>query len=153
RRLLPIRRFSQRVVGGAGGAAPRWQDDPGFDLDRHVLAATLPPPGDDAALAAEIGALMGEPLAADRPLWEMRLYHGYLDGSALLVRIHHAIGDGVALMLVLLGLTDVEPGGGDAAPADPTGVEPAGANPFTDLFCHPEVDLDAIRALADELSP
>ena len=67
RRLLPIRRFRQRVVAGRGDH-PRWEDDPAFDLDRHVLAASLPAPGDDAALAAVVGELMSTPLASDRPI-------------------------------------------------------------------------------------
>ncbi len=110
RRLLPIRRFRQRVVAGRGDH-PRWEDDPAFDLDRHVLAASLTAPGDDAALAAVVGELMSTPLASDRPLWEFRLLQPYRGGCALLARIHHAIGDGVALMLVLLSLTDLQPSG------------------------------------------
>lgn len=110
RRLLPIARFRQRVVAGRGGQ-PRWEEDPAFDLDRHVLAAALPAPADDGALAAVVGELMSTPLASGRPLWEFRLLEPYRGGCALLARIHHAIGDGVALMLVLLSLTDLQPSG------------------------------------------
>ncbi len=178
RRLLPIPRFHQRVVTRPG-SPPRWEEDAGFDLDRHVLAAPLPEPGDDAALAAVIGELMGTPLAPDRPLWELRLLQPYGGGGALVARIHHAIGDGVALMLVLLSLTDLEPAGqptvrprpDEALIPDPPAATPAaghgppeasvspsapeapGANPFTDLFCHPLHDLAKVRALADEVSP
>ncbi|HEV3457348.1 MAG TPA: wax ester/triacylglycerol synthase domain-containing protein, partial [Thermoanaerobaculia bacterium] len=110
RRLLPIPRFRQRVVTRQGGP-PRWEEDPGFDIDRHVVAAALPEPGDDSVLASMVGELMSTPLPADRPLWEFRLLQPYRGGCALVARIHHAIGDGVALMLVLLSLTDLEPGG------------------------------------------
>ena len=175
-RLLPIRRFRQRVVAGRGDHL-RWEDDPTFDLDRHVLAASLPAPGDDGALAAVVGELMSAPLASDRPLWEFRLLQPYRGGCALLARIHHAIGDGVALMLVLLSLTDLQPSGPPTvlptpdepmppdAPETPAGPErvaavarpePAaepGTNPFTELFCHPLHDIARIRALADEISP
>jgi diacylglycerol O-acyltransferase len=122
RRLLPIARFRQRVVEGDGGVA-RWEEDPAFDLDRHVLAAALPEPGDDGVLAAIVGELMSAPLPRDRPLWEFRLLQPYRGGCALLARIHHAIGDGVALMLVLLSLTDLEPGG--PATVRPRPDEPA----------------------------
>ena len=173
RRLLPIRRFRQRVVAGRGDH-PRWEDDPAFDLDRHVLAASLPAPGDDGALAAVVGELMSTPLASDRPLWEFRLLQPYRGGCALLARIHHAIGDGVALMLVLLSLTDLQPSGPPTvrptpddpmppdAPETPAGPEPPassepaaepGTNPFTELFCLPLHDIARIRALADEISP
>ena len=160
RRLLPIPRFRQRVVAGPGG--PRWEEDPGFDLDRHVLPMALPAPGDDRALAAVVGELMGTPLAPDRPLWEFRLLQPYQGGCALLARIHHAIGDGVALMLVLLSLTDLQPSGppavrvtpDEALPPEPQGdPEAGGVNPFTELFSSPLHDLARIRALADEISP
>ena len=175
-RLLPIPRFRQRVVAGQGG--PRWEEDPSFDLDRHVLAMALPAPGDDRALAAVVGELMGTPLAPDRPLWEFRLLQPYQGGCALLARIHHAIGDGVALMLVLLSLTDLQPTGPptvrvtpdeipppetpespERAPTHPPAPEPSappdagGVNPFTELFSSPLHDLARIRALADEISP
>jgi diacylglycerol O-acyltransferase / wax synthase len=182
RRLLPIPRFRQRVVTGRGDR-PRWEDDPAFDLDRHVLAAPLPAPGDDGALAAVVGELMSTPLAPDRPLWEFRLLQPYRGGCALLARIHHAIGDGVALMLVLLSLTDLQPSGPPTVrptpdeplppdapetqetPEAPAGAEPLAAaagpepsaepstNPFTELFSHPLHDIARIRALADEISP
>jgi diacylglycerol O-acyltransferase len=161
RRLLPIPRFRQRVVAWRGGP-PRWEEDPGLDLDRHVLAVPLPAGADDRTLADEVGKLMSTPLAADRPLWELRLFQPYRGGCALLARIHHVIGDGVALMLVLLSLTDVEPGGPptvEPQPDEPPPPElaedsaPEGANPFTDLFHHPLRDLAKIRALADEVSP
>jgi diacylglycerol O-acyltransferase len=161
RRLLPIPRFRQRVVAWRGGP-PRWEEDPGLDLDHHVLAVTLPAGAGDRELAAEVGKLMSTPLAPDRPLWEFRLFQPYRGGCALLARIHHVIGDGVALMLVLLSLTDLEPGGPPTVEPQPDEQPPPelaeasereGANPFTDLFHHPMRDLAKIRALADEVSP
>ncbi|HVT19159.1 MAG TPA: wax ester/triacylglycerol synthase family O-acyltransferase [Thermoanaerobaculia bacterium] len=159
-RLLPIPRFRQLVVAGEG-ERPRWQDDPGFDLDRHVLEERLADPGDDEALAALIGRLMSTPLDPGRPLWEFRLIQSYRSGCVLFGCIHHVIGDGVALMLVLLALTDLAPRGSatvrprpdvpnDAQPGEPG--EPA-HNPFTDLFAHPARDLAKIRALAHEIMP
>jgi diacylglycerol O-acyltransferase len=161
RRLLPIARFRQRVRTGAGGAPPSWEEDPDFDLARHVVELPLPAPGDDAALAAVVGELMSAPLPANRPLWEFRLYQGYRgQGCALLARIHHAIGDGVALMLVLLSLTDLQPSGPatvevqpDAGSDENDEEDVESGNPFTDLFHLPPHDLGRIRALAEEVSP
>ena len=140
RRLLPIRRFRQRVVAGRGDH-PRWEDDPAFDLDRHVLAASLPAPGDDGALAAVVGELMSTPLAADRPLWEFRLLQPYRGGCALLSRIHHAIGDGVALMLVLLSLTDLQPSG-------PPTVQPTPDDPMPPDSPEPPLGSDSLDTAA-----
>jgi len=97
-------RFTQRVVEGLTGA--HWEDDPTFDLDLHVHHLALPHPGDCAALEAVVGDLMSQPLDRSRPLWAMYLLDGYGDGSAIVMRMHHAIADGIALARVMLGLTD-----------------------------------------------
>src|SRR5208337_1225254 len=63
-------------------------------------------PGDQGALQRTASDLAGRPLRKDRPLWELHLLDGYGEGSALLLRTHHAIADGGALMQVLLSLAD-----------------------------------------------
>jgi WS/DGAT/MGAT family acyltransferase len=92
-------------------AYPVWEDDPDFDLGRHVVTTTLPPPGDRATLQRYVAEQMGRPLARDRPLWEFHLIEGYLGGSAVLSRLHHSLADGLALAEVLLSLTDATPDG------------------------------------------
>jgi WS/DGAT/MGAT family acyltransferase len=146
RRLLPIRRFQQRIVRNGGD--PYWAFDPGFDLDAHVLETALPAPGDDAALAGVVSALMSEGLGLDRPLWRFHLINGYKGGGVLMGRLHHCIGDGMALLLVLLSLTDLEEGPpqGPEVPDDPD-------NPFTDLFRHPPHGGEAARRLAAQIMP
>lgn len=86
------------------------------DLDHHVAELVLGPPGDDDALAAAVGTLLAEPLDFTRPLWRVVLVHGHGGGSALVWRIHHSLGDGSALVGLLLSMTE---------PAD----EPATARP------------------------
>jgi diacylglycerol O-acyltransferase / wax synthase len=105
-----FRRFRQRAadppVTLAPWAAPEWADDPAFALTEHVTSNRLPAPGDQATLQRVANDLANRPLRAGRPLWELHLLDGYGEGSALLLRTHHAIADGVALMQVLLALTD-----------------------------------------------
>jgi WS/DGAT/MGAT family acyltransferase len=60
--------------------------------------------------AGRASALAAEPLDPDRPLWEFRLIEAYEGGSALIARVHHCIGDGIALISVMLSITD---GGSD----------------------------------------
>ncbi|MGD2113905.1 MAG: wax ester/triacylglycerol synthase family O-acyltransferase, partial [Acidobacteriota bacterium] len=111
-RLASIPRFRQRVVFGRGRSRPRWEEDPDFDLDRHVLRCRLGPPGGRRALQSTVSALMTNPMEPEHPLWRFHLIEGYERGSVIMVRLHHCLGDGIALMLVLLSLT--EPlGGGD----------------------------------------
>ena len=105
-----FRRFRQRAadpaITFAAWAAPEWVDDAGFALADHVSRSRLPAPGDQRALQRTASDLAGRPLRKDRPLWELHLLDGYGDGSALLLRTHHAIADGGALVQVLLSLAD-----------------------------------------------
>ena len=105
-----FRRFRQRAadpaVTLAAWAAPQWVDDAGFALADHVSRSRLPAPGDQRALQRTASDLAGRPLRKDRPLWELHLLDGYGDGGALLLRTHHAIADGGALVQVLLSLAD-----------------------------------------------
>lgn len=76
--------FRQRPrPASAPWARPRWADDPDFRLERHVQRATLPAPGDDAALQAYVEQFLHLPLDRDRPCWQMHLVEGYGDGAAL----------------------------------------------------------------------
>lgn len=88
---------------------PRWEDDPAFDITRHITRTRLDPPGDDEALQSFVGEQMSMPLPRNRPLWQVHLIDGYGDGSAVHTRLHHSMADGMALMQVLLSLTDADP--------------------------------------------
>jgi len=82
---------------------------PHFDLDWHLKRAALPPPANQAALQNAASELMSTQLDFSRPLWQMHLVERYGKGSALIVRLHHCIADGIALVHVLLSLTDKTP--------------------------------------------
>jgi diacylglycerol O-acyltransferase len=108
RMVRPFGRFRQRVVRPAFGA-PYWEDDPDFDLSYHFQRASLPPPGDKAALQNLASLLASTQLDLARPLWQLHLVEQYGDGCAVICRLHHCIGDGLALVHVLLSLTDEGP--------------------------------------------
>ena len=111
-------RFSQRVVEGGPLAGPHWEEDPNFDLDLHVHHLALPAPGGQEALQELVGDLMAQPLDPSKPLWHAYLIDGYGSGSALYMRLHHCIADGIALARVMLMLTDDEPDAATAGIAD-----------------------------------
>lgn len=127
RRLLRVERFRQRVVRQRG--VDHWEDDPTFDIANHVLPLALPKPADQRALQAVVGDIMSQPLPADRPLWRFWMVEDYKGGNVLISRLHHAIGDGVALMMVLLSLTDLTP---EAAAVGRAETEED--SPFASLF-------------------
>lgn len=114
RRLLAFERFRCVPVTDSLGAS--WIEASDFTLDDHVLVAALPAPGGQRELQTLAGELAGIPFAAGRPLWTFHLIERYGAGSALIVRIHHCYGDGVALLRVLLSLAD-QPQGAPALPA------------------------------------
>ena len=84
----------------------RWIPASNFDLDAHVHRVALPAPSGDAQLAAFVGDLVGQPLDFSRPLWELFAVEGPGQGSALVGRLHHSLGDGHAMVRMLLSLTD-----------------------------------------------
>ena len=117
-------RFRQRAVESPlPFRGPHWEDDPDFDLDRHVHHRGLSAPGGPAELTELVSDLMSTPLDRSKPLWDLYLVDGYGSGSALVSRMHHCIADGIALARVMLSLTDEHPDAGFA------GDRPAGPRP------------------------
>lgn len=103
-RFLGFPRFRQRVEETSAG--PRWEMDPHFDLTQHVHRSALPGAAGQPELQERVSELMSRPLDASKPLWDIELIEDFQGGSAAIVRIHHCIADGIALVQVLLSLTD-----------------------------------------------
>ena len=112
-------RFHQRVVESRLPLRPpHWEDDPNFDLERHIHHRALHAPGGDRELQELVSELMSTQLDHSKPLWDMYLVDNYRGGSAVVSRMHHCIADGIALARVMLSLTDEQPDAG-IAPAPP----------------------------------
>jgi diacylglycerol O-acyltransferase len=123
-RLVSHRRFRQHVVEPAHRfGRPVWSDDSGFGLREHVRQLTSPAPLDAAALVGLAGERINTPLPVDRSPWAFELIDRAPAGSALLVRIHHCIADGRALVSLLGQLADESSGPGpvkDGSPPRPS---------------------------------
>jgi len=104
KRFLSYSRFRMKPVEGPTGM--HWEDDADFDLDWHVRLSALPGRADQKALERFASALASSPLDKTKPLWQFHLVERYEGGSALVSRIHHSYADGIALVQVLLSLTD-----------------------------------------------
>ena len=81
-------------------APPAWVDDSEFDVRNHVRAA--PGVGDRAQLTRWVGGMMAERLDHARPLWCVDVAGPLDDGrTALVIRIHHCLADGVTSLRML----------------------------------------------------
>ena len=159
-RLARFGRFAQRVVErGFPVATPHWEPARDFEIDQQLHHIALPPPGDDAALAALVNDLASTPLDRERPLWDVHVVDGVNGGSAVITRMHHCIGDGTANVLIARALFDTSP---DAplAPRTARARKPPAPGPIEQLFAPllgvAERSLrqgrEAVSAAADALS-
>jgi WS/DGAT/MGAT family acyltransferase len=130
--LVRYDRFRQCAVQDATGAS--WVADRHFDLAHHVLREKLPacaPGAQELALQERVAELASQPLDRSRPLWQFHLVEHYTSlegvrGSAMILRIHHCIADGIALLGVIMSMAD-----GGAPPPMPGEPGAAAAPPDT----------------------
>lgn len=110
-RIMRMPRFALRLRTRRFGP-PTWEHDPLFSVDAHVRHVALPEAGDHAALMNLVSELSSTPLQLDRPLWQLHLvdnvkvFEDGSVGSAIICRVHHAVGDGVKLTQKLLSCMD-----------------------------------------------
>ena len=137
-RMLVHDRFRQRVREPLLRLGlPRWEFDPHFDLNYHLPSVRLPEPGGHAELQQLAGELMSVPLDPHRPLWRIYYVENYAGGCALVGCLHHCIADGLALVQVLLSLTDEQAQPISPQPDERAAVERSGRGrprPFSKLI-------------------
>ena len=107
KRLLAFDRFRQRVEQRA--ADFWWCDDPHFQIAHHIKRARLPDSAGKPELQRFVADLVTRPLDRAHPLWDFHVVEDFEGGAAVVARLHHAIADGIALVNVLLSLTDERP--------------------------------------------
>lgn len=106
-RILSFRRFRQKAVDGPRGAY--WEYDEDFDIRAHVRRAALPGHANKAELEEFVSDLASTPLNKSRPLWQFHYIENYENGPVVVSRFHHCYADGIALVQVMLTLTDNSP--------------------------------------------
>lgn len=101
--MLKHPRFCSLMVRDSAGRE-HWRRT-AVDVDRHLIVRRQPL-SDDPSVSDEdavndfIADLsVSSPLAADKPLWEIHLLIAH---RTLVFRVHHALGDGISLMSMLL---------------------------------------------------
>jgi diacylglycerol O-acyltransferase len=106
--LLP--RYLKRVVPAPFGLGfPTWEYDPEFDLRRHVREVTLKH-GTETELKGVAGKLFSTVMDRQHPLWDLTLVRGLKDArTALIIRLHHCLADGIAGVGIMNVLLDADP--------------------------------------------
>ena len=107
--LLP--RYRQKIARPLLDIArPTWQDDPDFNIQRHIFQVELDPPGTEAQLRALAGRIFSTRMDRGKPLWELSVVGGLEHGrSALITKVHHAMADGVSGMALMEMTLDASP--------------------------------------------
>ena len=122
--LIPM--FRQCVVESPGRVAPpRWIFDERFDLTWHVRRMDAPAPHTAATVVdlARNAAMTAFDHA--HPLWEFTLVEGLEGGrAALVMKVHHALTDGIGGMQLALELFDLEPAPTAAPSTSDDGTRP-----------------------------
>lgn len=100
-------RATQRLAWARGhGARPFWVHDNDFDVRRHLDERSAAAPGGRAELDAILSELAVRQLDRSRPLWGLTLVHGLAGGrQAVVVRVHHAVADGLAALNTFMAAT------------------------------------------------
>lgn len=129
-RIRDVERLHQVLVWPrAQHGTPVWEDNRDFAVGDHVRTRRLPRPGDEEALLRVCCELNAPALDRSRPLWELCVLHGLIDGRvAFLLRLHHVVADGTAALELFSSMFDLAPG--EPVPS-PAAENTAGRRPTT----------------------
>jgi WS/DGAT/MGAT family acyltransferase len=136
-RIIP--RLRQRVRSNPLSIAPpRWELDPNFDLRYHLRTARVPGSGSMGDLLAMAAPIAMQGFDRARPLWEATVVDGMSAGrSAIILKVHHAITDGVGGVRLMLELFDLAPDAPERAmPPEPVVHVMNQTERFVDAFQH-----------------
>ena len=108
-RLHLMPRYRQRLAPVPLGTRLVWVDDDHFNIHYHVRHTSLPRPGDERQLKRLAARIVSQQLDRAKPLWEMWIVEGLVDGRfAMVAKTHHCMIDGISgvdLLAVLLSPT------------------------------------------------
>lgn len=91
-RLVP--RLRQRVVPARIGP-PHWELVDDFAIEDHVRVVAAPDGIDPGVIAGVAAPMASAPFRRDRPLWELVLLDPPSGRSAVVLKVHHSLTDGV----------------------------------------------------------
>lgn len=154
-RLPAVTRWRQRLVSAPGTATGlAWQDDPDFDIARHVRAVRGGEPIGETDLRRIAAEVMREALDRERPLWTLDIVPRLAGGQwAILWKVHHALADGVTKMRAGARLLWTEQRSEARAPRPRPSADPGrSSRPLATLIGHRGLVLRNLRRVW-QLSP
>jgi len=145
-RLHEIPVLTKRVIRAPFDLTwPAFVADTEIDLDRHITRVALPSPGTADQFDAVVSEFLSRPLVRTRPLWHLLVIEGLEEGRvAAVLKVHHALADGVSGAETFASLFDISPEVRAPAPkVDDEGGAPAATKPLS-------LVLEALRRLRAE---
>lgn len=127
------------VPSPLGLAPPRWVDDPDFDLTWHLRRIRLVEGRGLPELLDLARAMAMDAFDHDRPLWEFTLVEGLPGGcAAWVLKVHHALTDGIGGIQIAAHIVDLERDGPDPAPvpSDALARRPLPLEPLLESLGH-----------------
>lgn len=109
-RVVP--RMRQRVAKATSwtGSHQTWVGDEAFDAASHIRQVGAPGDGSVSDVLQFASSYATVPFDPAKPLWDATLVTGVKGQRAVLVlRVHHAIADGLRLLRMMTHLIDLEP--------------------------------------------
>lgn len=148
-KLYLIPRYRQIVVFPPMNIGyPEWGPAPNFDIHQHIFETHLEGPGGQAELEKLAGNILTPVMDRTKPLWDIHVVDGLRDGrGALIIRVHHALADGISAAGLLQVLLDTTPEG-SPVPAEPPVPPKAEEQPEQPLPEHSLPEHSLIDALA-----
>ncbi|MEZ5144833.1 MAG: wax ester/triacylglycerol synthase family O-acyltransferase [Acidimicrobiales bacterium] len=123
-RLPHLDLLHRRLVEVPGGLDQPYWIDVVPDLDEHVRAGRLPEGAAPADLEAFVAEVAATPCDRTRPMWEFWLVDDLPGGGqALIIKMHHALSDGVGALALVAQLFDTEAGPIEASEEEPGSVQ------------------------------
>jgi WS/DGAT/MGAT family acyltransferase len=118
---VPVRPWLTWRLEHRPGRRPRWRTD---DPPPRLPVIPVPVDGGPEEAARAFDAFVAAPLPLDEPAWQVGAAEDWPGGATgMLIRAHHAFGDGFAVLDAFTGITTRRPGA--AAPAAGPVLAPA----------------------------
>jgi diacylglycerol O-acyltransferase len=111
RMSLTTPKLRQRAIGNPLSLVPpRWETDPNFDMAYHLRWQRAPEKAAGLSEVLELAETISEQdFDRSRPLWEIHMVTGLVGGkAAFIIKIHHAITDGMGGLAMAAALFDLE---------------------------------------------